>query len=521
MARLVDSPAWKNLQDHAGSLPPLARLVLDDARRLQNCEIRLDGLRFNYAFNQADAKTIGLLLKLAEQEQVAAARDRMFRGEKINTTENRAALHTVLRQEGGKAILVEGRDVLQDIAAMRAQMAKFADGVRSGNYKGSTGKPIRTVINIGIGGSDLGPRLAVEALVPFASGPEVRFVANADAFDLISALKGCDPAETLFVIVSKTFATQETLLNAATAKKWLVGKLGADAVARHFVAVTGNPEEARKMGISGDLVFPMWDWVGGRFSLWSAVGLGIALAVGMENFEKMLAGARAMDEHFLNAPLNENMPVILALLAIWQRDFLGRAAHAILPYAERLRILPRYLQQLEMESGGKTATKDGNRTSYATAPVIFGECGTVGQHSFHQWLHQGSDIASVDFIGVTEDDLGKPEHHGALLANMVAQAGALAFGHGATVAQDVYDGNRPSNLLMLDRLDPYGFGMLLALYEHKIFVQGAIWNINVFDQPGVELGKKIARGLESGGAAGDAQSTFLAAILKHLSGNPL
>ncbi|MDE2029412.1 MAG: glucose-6-phosphate isomerase, partial [Alphaproteobacteria bacterium] len=323
--------------------------------------------------------------------------------------------------------------------------------------------------------------------------------ANADASDLESALDGLDPAQTLFVVVSKTFTTQETLLNAHAARRWLVEKLGEEAVARHFVAVSANLAGTAAFGIPGANVFPMWDWVGGRFSLWSAAGLSLALAVGNDSFRELLSGAAAMDEHFLAAPLERNMPVLLALLGIWNRNFLNMPALAVLPYCEALRELPRYLQQLEMESNGKAAAR-GGMADYDTAPVLFGECGTVGQHSFHQWLHQGTTRIAADFIGVAADEMNRPDCHRALMANLAAQIGALAFGQRkADAPQDMYPGGRPSNLILLDRLDPRRLGALLALYEHKVFVQGVIWDINSFDQPGVELGKRLARGLEKGG----------------------
>ena len=421
----------------------------------------------------------------------------MFAGEKINITENRAVLHTALRQVSIKPVLVDNVDVLPEIRATRKRIAAFVDDVRSGKWKGINGKKLHTVVNIGIGGSDLGPRLAAQALTPFVSGVTPHFVANADASELNEVLKTINPAETLFVVVSKTFTTQETLLNAHTARAWLVEKLGEEAVSRHFVAVSTNRGEVEKFGIHAENIFPMWDWVGGRFSLWSAVGLSVALAIGNQNFQELLAGAAAMDAHFLAAPLSLNMPVVMALLGIWNRNFLGSPALAVLPYCERLRDLPRYLQQLEMESNGKSVTRSGNKIDYDTAPALFGECGTVGQHSFHQWLHQGTTPIPADFIGITSDDFNQPEHHRVLLANMVAQMGALAFGQTqAASAHEIYPGCRSSSLILLSRLDPYRLGMLLALYEHKTFVQGVIWDINSFDQPGVELGKRMAKALE-------------------------
>jgi glucose-6-phosphate isomerase len=517
---LTETPAWQELLRHRDALKTraLSDIILGDDRRLERCELALGSLRLNYALNFVTPETMGLLAKLAGARDVAGWRDRMLRGEKINQSENRAALHVALRQSGDAPVVTDGRDVMPEIKAARRRVAEFAAAVRDGRMTGATGKRILHVVNIGIGGSDLGPRLAVGALASFASGPEVHFAANADAFELTRLFKRVDPAETLFVVVSKTFTTEETLLNAGTARAWLAEKLGKAAVARHFAAVSMNGAAAASFGVAPEYIFPLWDWVGGRTSLWSAAGLSIALAVGPENFGELLRGAEAMDAHFKTAPPAENMPVVLAMLGVWSRNFLNCAAHAVLPYSERLRELPRYLQQLEMESNGKTTGRDGKPVPVKTAPVIFGECGTVGQHSFHQWLHQGSDIASADFIGVVRDDLAHPDHHRALLANLAAQAGALAFGQKqAATPQDVYPGNRPSTILMLDRLDPSGLGRLLALYEHKVFVQSVIWGTNPFDQPGVELGKRLARSLADGAETGDSGGGFPPGIYAKIS----
>ncbi|MGE3623935.1 MAG: glucose-6-phosphate isomerase [Bdellovibrionales bacterium] len=514
---LVSSPAWQELLRHKEALAAgsLRDLVLATPNRLDAMQLACDGLRLNFALNYATPKTVELLVRLASQQNIETERARMFAGERINASENRAVLHTALRQKDDTPVRVDGQDVIPEIRATRARMEAFARAVRDGRWLGATGKPIRHVVNIGIGGSDLGPRLAVKALAPFAQGPRVDFVANADAFELINAVRGLDPAETLFVVVSKTFTTQETLLNAQSARDWLTGKLGADAVGRHFVAVSVNRREVEAFGIVADNIFPIWDWIGGRYSLWSAVGLSIMLAIGPQHFGEMLAGAAEMDAHFRTAPLAQNMPVLLAMLGIWNRDFLNTTALAVLPYAERLRDFPRYLQQLEMESNGKTATREGKPAGVATVPVLFGECGTVGQHSFHQCLHQGSDIIPADFIGVATDDLGHPHHHRALNANMVAQACALAFGRPeAATLNDVYPGGRPSNLILLDRLDPFHFGMLVALYEHKVFTQGIVWNLNSFDQPGVELGKKMARSLDTPPAGGDRAAAIMSQLFR-------
>jgi glucose-6-phosphate isomerase len=512
---LIQIPEWQALQQHRDALKTrcLADLILGDDKRLETCELALGGLRLNYALNFVTRETIALLAKLAGARDLAGWRARMARGEKINNTEIRAALHIALRHFGDTRFTVDGQDVMPDVKSVRYRMAAFATDLREGRVCGATGKPLRHVVNIGIGGSDLGPRLAVRALAPYATAVQSHFVANADAFELVELFKRLDPAETLFIAVSKTFTTQETLLNARAARAWLAARLGEEAVARHFVAVSTNLEAVKTFGIGGSHIFPMWDWVGGRFSLWSAVGLSVALAVGPENFDKLLHGAAAMDAHFMEAPLAQNMPVMLAMLGIWSRNFLGSAAHAVLPYSERLRDLPRYLQQLEMESNGKSVDRDGKPVETATAPILFGEPGTVGQHGFHQWLHQGSEIVSADFIGVAEDDLGKPEHHKALLSNLVAQAGALAFGQSKAAApQDIYAGNRPSTILTLEKLDPHRLGMLLALYEHKVFVQSVIWGLNPFDQPGVELGKRMARALEAGTPAAEASGEFTAKL---------
>ena len=508
---LTATPAWQALIRHRDALGAFeAGTILRDAARLGGFDIAFDGLRLNYAFQNVTTETMSLLLRLAEQQKVQDWRARMFSGEKINTTENRAVLHTALRRRDDTPILVDHLDVMPEIRATQNRVAAFVDDVREGTWTGVTGKPFRHIVNIGIGGSDLGPRLAAQALRPFASGFESHFVANADAFDITSVLQKVDPAQTLFVVVSKTFTTQETLLNAQVARQWLVEKLGEDAVTRHFVAVSVNGAAVEKFGIHADNMFPMWDWVGGRYSLWSAVGLSVALAIGNDNFRELLAGAEAMDAHFQAAPMDVNMPVVLALLGIWNRNFLGASASAVLPYCERLRDLPRYLQQLEMESNGKSVTRAGEAVDYKTVPVLFGDCGTISQHSFHQCLHQGSDPIPADFIGVANDDLNKPESHRALLSNLVAQMGALAFGQTqALVPQDIYPGSRPSNLILLDKLDPRRLGMLLALYEHKTFVQGVLWDINSFDQPGVELGKRMAKGLDHGSSSGALASADL------------
>ena len=494
MTKPTTKPQWRELQAHGEKIATttLAALFAADAQRTAKFSVTLDGLTADFSKNHLTAETVSLLVKLAEAQDLPAWRTRMFGGEKINTTEKRAVLHTALRAPAGQTVCVDNVDVMPEIAAAHRRMQAFVAAVREGRWLGATGKKIAHIVNIGIGGSDLGPRLAVGALRDFCAGPKLHFVANVDAADLTGALDGLDPAETLFVVVSKTFTTQETLLNAQSARQWLVAALGEDAVVRHCVAVSVNAAAVAKFGIAADNMFPMWDWVGGRYSLWSAVGLSIALAVGWDHFAALLAGAAAMDAHFRDAPLERNMPVLLGLTGLWYRNFRGSACHAILPYCEGLRELPRFLQQLEMESNGKSVTREGEAVDYVTSPAIFGECGTVGQHSFHQWLHQGTDATPTDFIGVRHDALNRPAHHAALLANLVAQTEALRLGRQDADAGRVNPGNRPSTTLWLDKLDPHSLGMLLALYEHKVFVQGIIWNINSFDQWGVELGKKLA-----------------------------
>jgi glucose-6-phosphate isomerase len=514
---LTSTPAWQALIRHRDALRAKGfGGILRDPSRLEKFDITLDGLRLTYAFQNVTDKTLSLLLALVEQQKVQDWRVRMFAGDKINTTENRAVLHTALRRSDDTPVPVDSLDIMPEIRATQNRIAAFVDDVRGGKWKGATGKPFRAVVNIGIGGSDLGPRLAVHALKPYVSGLETHFVANADAFDITGVLEKADPAQTLFIVASKTFTTQETLLNARTARQWIADKFGEEAVMRHFVAASSNAEETKKFGIHPDNLFPMWDWVGGRTSLWSAVGLSVALAIGNDNFRGLLAGAAAMDAHFRTAPLASNMPVVLAMLGVWNRNFLGCSAQAVLPYSERLRELPRYLQQLEMESNGKSVTREGKAVDYATVPVIFGECGTVGQHSFHQCLHQGSDPIPADFIAVAHDNLNKPDSRRAMLSNLAAQMGTLAFGQTkAEKPQDIYPGSRPSSLIRLDKLDPYHLGMLLTLYEHKIFVQGIIWEINSFDQPGVELGKRMARDLEKGSSIG-VEAECVAKLFKTL-----
>lgn len=494
MAKPTLSPLWNKLKAHHEVLSKmtLSELFVVGPERSKRMTITVGGLAFDFSRTHVTDETLGFLGSLAQEQKVEEMRSRMFAGDKINKTENRAVLHTALRAQSDKPILVDGIDVMPAIRALHVKMSKFVSDVREERWLGATGLPIRHVVNIGIGGSDLGPRLVVSALRAQASGPQVHFVANVDAMDLMGTLSALDPATTLFVVVSKTFTTQETLLNARTARQWLVGSLGEAAVAQHFVAVSTNKDAVQSFGINTDNMFAMWDWVGGRYSLWSSVGMGIALSVGWDGFMELLSGAAAMDAHFQTAPLAQNAPILAALIGIWYRNFWGVGAQAILPYSERLRELPRYLQQLDMESNGKSVTRDGQSTDYATGPIIFGECGSVGQHSFHQWLHQGPGLVLTDFIGVRTTDMNHQEHHQVLLAHMKAQIEALKSGRVESDPARTNPGNKPTTVIWMEKLDPMTLGALLAFYEHKVFVQGVLWDINSFDQFGVELGKKLA-----------------------------
>jgi len=471
------------------------------------------GLTLDVTRHQMTRETLARLGALAKEQDVAGWRDRMAAGEAVNTTENRAALHMALRGGIPTPLTIDGVDVGKTVAETRTRFLQFARDIHAGKQTSSTGKTFSTVIHIGIGGSDFGPRLAVDALRPYAqAGIDVRFVANIDASELTRALEGAEAETTLFIIASKTFTTQETIENAATARAWLEAELppGAEAGV-HFVGVTANTKAAQDLGIGEDRIFPMWGWVGGRFSVWSAVGLSLALAIGADDFNAFLAGAAEMDAHFLTAPFETNLPVLLALVGLWNRDVLNCASHAVLPYDHALSLLPGYLQQLEMESNGKSVMRDGAPVDLPTAPAVWGVAGTTGQHAFYQWLHQGTDRASADIILPLTGGQGPQHHRDILVAHAIAQAEALAFGRNeaATRAamvkeglsatnQDrllphrVFAGNRPVSVLTMDRLTPGTLGALLAAYEHKVFTQGILWNINPFDQWGVELGKTVA-----------------------------
>jgi glucose-6-phosphate isomerase len=507
---LTRSAAWKALLQHSRSGTFVLReLFAADAQRFERYSIAHAGLVLDYSKHWITEETMGLLLALARSREVPGWVARLMAGERINVTENRPALHTALRS--GTPVMLEGHDVTRDVKRVRAQMRGFCDALRGGAVKGATGRTITDVINIGIGGSDLGPALAVEALAPYAAPtPAVHFMSNIDGAHVQSLLARLDPDTTLVIVASKTFTTQETMTNARTVRAWLSKTVGAHA-GMHFAAVTANAPAAREFGISAERIFEFWDWVGGRYSLWSAVGLPIAVAVGMDEYEAMCEGARAMDEHFAAAPLERNMPVIMALLGVWYGDFFGAGAHAVLPYDMRLKRFPDYLQQLEMESNGKRATIAGETVDYATCPVVWGAPGTNGQHAFFQMLHQGTQVVPADFIACCRPHHALPEHHAMLLANCCAQTEALMQGKNAAetraelqgsklspeeierlLPHKVFPGNRPTSTLLLDALTPRALGALIALYEHKVFTQSVIWGINAFDQWGVELGKKLA-----------------------------
>ena len=516
MSGLTRSAAWRALERHAEAMAGvhLRELFAADPDRFARFSLRAGDLLLDYSKNRVTEETIRLLLDLAREGELEAWRARMFAGDRINTTENRAVLHVALRNRSDRPNLVDGRDVMPEVNAVLARMRDFSERVRTGAWRGHTGEAVSDVVNIGIGGSDLGPLMVCEALRPYQR-PDLRphFVSNVDGAHLLDTLAGLDPARTLFVVASKTFTTQETMTNAASARLWLVERLGDEtAIAKHFVAVSTNAEAVAAFGIDRANMFAFWDWVGGRYSLWSAIGLPIALAVGFERFEELLAGGHAMDEHFRTAPLERNMPVILGLLGIWYRDFVGACSHAVLPYDQHLHRLPAYLQQADMESNGKSTRRDGQRVDYATGPIIWGEAGTNGQHAFYQLIHQGTELIPADFLAAAESLTPLGDHHDKLLANFFAQTEALAFGKTAEevraeleadglagaalealLPHKVFEGNRPTSSILYRRLDPATLGKLIALYEHKIFTQGVLWGINSFDQWGVELGKQLAK----------------------------
>ena len=509
IAPLAERQAWKGLAAHYQNIRDLhlRKLFADDPKRGERMTAEAVGLYLDYSKNRITEETLKLLLQLAEESGLRERIDAMFRGEKINITENRAVLHVALRAPRGASIVVDGENVVPQVHAVLDKMADFSNRVRSGAWKGHTGKRIRNIINIGIGGSDLGPVMAYEALKHYSErAMTFRFVSNVDGTDFAEAVHDLDPAETLFIISSKTFTTLETMTNSQTARDWLLKGLGGDekAIAKHFVAVSTNAADVAKFGIDTANMFGFWDWVGGRYSMESAIGLSTMIAVGPDNFRAMLEGSHQMDEHFRTAPFERNLPVLMGLLAIWYNDFFGAETVAVLPYEQYLKRFPAYLQQLTMESNGKHVTLDGKKVHYDTGPIYWGEPGTNGQHSFYQLIHQGTRLIPCDFIGFgqTLNPLGR--HHDMLLANVFAQTEALAFGKTAEevkaegtpewlVPHRVFEGNRPSNTILAEQLTPEMLGKLVALYEHSVFTQGTIWNIDSFDQWGVELGKVLAQ----------------------------
>jgi len=506
---LTQRSAWKALGAHHKKIARLhlRELFAADARRGAKMTTEAVGLFLDYSKNRVTAETLKLLLQLAKESNLRGRMDAMFTGEKINITENRAVLHTALRAPRSAKIFVDGKNVVPEVHAVLDKMTAFADCVRSGAWQGQTGKRIRNIVNIGIGGSDLGPVMAYEALKHYAKrNLKFLFVSNVDGADFVEAVHDLDPAETLFIVSSKTFTTQETMTNAESARDWLLRGLGGNkkAVAKHFVAVSTSAEKVSAFGIDTANMFGFWDWVGGRYSMDSAIGLSTMLAVGPENFREMLTGFHEMDEHFRTAPFEKNLPVLLALLSVWNTDFLGAETVAVLPYENYLKRFPAYLQQLTMESNGKHVTLDGQKVNYETSPIYWGEPGTNGQHSFYQLIHQGTRLIPCDFIAFARALTPLGRHHDILLANVFAQSEALAFGKTAAevkaekvpdalVPHKVFEGNRPSNTILAERLTPAVLGKLVALYEHIVFVQGAIWSVNPFDQWGVELGKALAQ----------------------------
>ena len=504
-------PTWRALEHHHGQIAELhlRDLFAEDPDRGERLVADAEGLRLDYSKNRITDDTVSLLIRLAEEANVRERAEAMFTGERINPTEDRSVLHVALRMPRSASLIVDGRDVVADVHEVLDRMGAFSDQIRGGKWKGHTGKPIRNVVNIGIGGSDLGPVMAYRALRHYSDRDlTIRFVSNVDGTDFAEKTRDLDPAETLFIVSSKTFTTLETMTNAHTARDWILGALGDDAaIARHFAAVSTNAEAVTKFGIDTDNMFGFWDWVGGRYSMDSAIGLSTMIAIGTDQFSELLAGFHAMDEHFRNAPFESNLPALMGLLNVWYSSLFGSETVAVLPYDQYLERFPAYLQQLTMESNGKHVRLDGSRVDYATGPIFWGEPGTNGQHSFYQLIHQGTHLIPCDFIafGKSLNPLGR--HQDILVANVFAQAEALAFGKTpqqvrdegvdeALVPHKEFDGNRPTNVILAEKLTPATLGKLIALYEHSVFTQGAIWGINSFDQWGVELGKVLAKAIE-------------------------
>ena len=543
MPDITLSPTWQALKEErkAWKALHLRNLFARDKKRAERFSLQMDDLLLDYSKNLIRPQTMKLLLKLAREAGVETLRDAMFAGEKINLTEGRAVLHTALRNRSDRPVLVDGHDVMPDVREVLARMRAFADKVRTGKWKGYTGKAITDVVNIGIGGSDLGPAMVCLALKPYGGNIRAHFVSNVDPSHLVDTLEDLDPATTLFIVASKTFITQETLLNAGAARAWLMDAAKDEkAVARHFVAVSTNEVAVREFGIDPANMFGFWDWVGGRYSLWSAIGLPIALYIGMDEFEELLAGAHDMDEHFRTAPLDANMPVLLALLGLWYNNFWDADSYAVLPYEQRLSRFTAYLQQCDMESNGKSVTREGKPVKLSTGPVLFGEPGTNGQHAFYQLIHQGTKLIPCDFLAAAESHNDVNGQHAVLLSNFLAQPEALMRGKtGAEVETElaraglsrreikalaphkVFPGNRPTNTLLYRKLTPRALGRLIALYEHKVFAQSALWNVNAYDQWGVDLGKQLAKVIlpELTGNAPGNHDASTAALIRRLRGS--
>ncbi|SEL98107.1 glucose-6-phosphate isomerase [Bosea lupini] len=535
--------AWADLAAHRTRTVSqhLRELFAADTNRFQTLSARLEDLLLDYSKTAVTAETIELLLALAEAADVEAKRDAMFAGEPINTTEGRAVLHTALRNQSGKPVMVDGVDVMPEVNAVLERMSAFADGIRSGKIAAADGGRFTDVVNIGIGGSDLGPVMATLALAPYHDGPRLHYVSNVDGAHIADTLAKLDPARTLVIVASKTFTTIETMTNAATARRWIAGALGEDAVARHFAAVSTALDKVAAFGIQPDRIFGFWDWVGGRYSVWSAIGLPVMIAIGPENFRAFLAGGHAMDEHFRTAPLAQNLPVLFGLIGLWHRETCGYPARAVLPYDQRLARLPAYLQQLDMESNGKRVHKAGGAVTRPTGPLVWGEPGTNGQHAFFQLLHQGTDIVPCEFLVAAEGHEPELAHqHRLLLANCLAQSEAMMKGRTLEEAKaqltkqglspeaieqlaphKVFPGNRPSVTIAYRKLDPFTLGRLIALYEHRVFVEAAVFDINAFDQWGVELGKELATALLpviEGKAPAEVHDASTAGLARYLTG---
>ena len=542
MPKATHHEAWQRLQEHFEATKSLhmRQLFEDDPERFPRFTLQAGDIFLDYSKNRITETTVDLLLALADEAGVEKQRQALFSGERINVTEDRAVLHPALRHASGESYAVEGHEVTAEVDAVLEKMDAFVHAVHSGDWTGYSGKPVRDIVNLGIGGSDLGPRMVCHALQPYArENLRVHFVSNIDGTHLQNTLHGLDPETTLFIVASKSFTTQETLVNANSAKSWLLEHYGdRAAVARHFVALSTNTDAVEAFGIDSRNMFVFWDWVGGRYSLWSAIGLSIALYVGMDHFRALLHGAQRMDRHFQRAPLAGNMPVILALLGIWYHDFFRAPTQAILPYDQSLGLLPRYLQQLDMESNGKRITLDGEVVDYPTGPIVWGEAGTDGQHAFYQLLHQGTHLVPCDFLAPARPQHPLDEHHAILLANFLAQPEALMAGRTVQEAQTqlynqgleaqtaadlavhkTFPGNVPTNALLFEKLTPEVLGSLIALYEHKVFVQGVVWNINSFDQMGVELGKQLAKTILpelSGSESVQGHDSSTAGLIKRL-----